>query len=315
MSKGLEGLFFFFLDEPPELRELRIEQYAPKRRSGALWTFYMEGGVSRYLPVAGNYGALRFQLPERVGLLRQPRIHRVESVKQSVFSFQFEDLEFNETFAVRGEAMSNLALSSVSNSEGEVVHPNTLMELSLRQEDREYLRALNEEIMGGRESTAAEYESEVRAHLWQRFSYSLQPDGQVRGADEPAVDPVVNWLREGTQGHCELFASSFVLLARDAGFPARLVVGFAGGAWNTVEDYFMIRNRDAHAWAEIYDRSKREWIRVDPTPQSSARLVRPLFRAAVLILKQAGVLGQIVCGFNGIGAWSTLSKKIRWRWL
>ena len=87
---------------------------------------------------------------------------------------------------------------------------------------------------------------------------------------EEATDPVVNWLRAGSQGHCELFAGAFVLLARDAGFPARLVVGFAGGSWNSVEDYFVLRNRDAHAWVEIFDRDSRNWLRVDPTPGSGS---------------------------------------------
>jgi protein-glutamine gamma-glutamyltransferase len=81
---------------------------------------------------------------------------------------------------------------------------------------------------------------------------------------------VISWIRNGSQGHCELFASAFVLLARDAGFPARLVVGFAGGSWNSVEDYFVIRNRDAHSWVEIFDRDSNEWLRVDPTPGSGS---------------------------------------------
>jgi hypothetical protein len=84
------------------------------------------------------------------------------------------------------------------------------------------------------------------------------------------VDPVVYWLREGSRGHCELFASAFVLLARDAGYAARMVVGFAGGSWNAVEDYFVVRNREAHAWVEIYDRESQEWLRVDPTPGSGS---------------------------------------------
>jgi hypothetical protein len=71
-------------------------------------------------------------------------------------------------------------------------------------------------------------------------------------------------------GHCELFAGGFVLLARDAGYPARMVVGFVGGSWNAVEDFFVVRNSDAHAWVEIYDAQAQEWLRVDPTPGASS---------------------------------------------
>jgi hypothetical protein len=82
-------------------------------------------------------------------------------------------------------------------------------------------------------------------------------------------DPVARWFDSDLPGHCEFFASAFVLTARSAGFPARVVVGFKGGTWNPYENYFMVRNADAHAWAEIYD-GVGNWIRVDPTPGSEA---------------------------------------------
>ena len=45
-----------------------------------------------------------------------------------------------------------------------------------------------------------------------------------------------------------------------------MVVGFAGGTWNPVEEFFAVRNSDAHAWVEIYDAATQTWLRVDPTP-------------------------------------------------
>ena len=66
-------------------------------------------------------------------------------------------------------------------------------------------------------------------------------------------------------GHCELFAGAFTLLARTAGIPTRIVTGFRGGTWSGFEDYYMVRNRDAHAWCEIFD-GRDAWLRVDPTP-------------------------------------------------
>jgi len=65
-------------------------------------------------------------------------------------------------------------------------------------------------------------------------------------------------------GHCELFAGAFVLLAREAGFPARVVTGFRGGTWNAYSGNYTIRNSDAHAWAEIWDERKGAWLREDP---------------------------------------------------
>lgn len=69
-------------------------------------------------------------------------------------------------------------------------------------------------------------------------------------------------------GHCELFSGAFTLLARAAGYPTRVVTGYLGGSWNGYENYFMVRNRDAHAWCEMFDAESRNWLRVDPTPGS-----------------------------------------------
>ena len=51
---------------------------------------------------------------------------------------------------------------------------------------------------------------------------------------------------------------------RAAGIPARIVTGYQGGELNALGDYHVVRQRDAHAWAEIYDETGG-WIRVDPT--------------------------------------------------
>ncbi|MCD8483079.1 MAG: transglutaminase-like domain-containing protein [Verrucomicrobia bacterium] len=94
-----------------------------------------------------------------------------------------------------------------------------------------------------------------------RRGYSLQtrlPPGQE--------DPLVRWLRTDLAGHCEFFAGAMVLLARTAGIPARIIVGFHGGDWNTHERYYMVRNRHAHAWVELFDQASDRWLRFDPTP-------------------------------------------------
>jgi hypothetical protein len=67
-----------------------------------------------------------------------------------------------------------------------------------------------------------------------------------------------------------LFAGSLVLLARSAGLPARVVVGFHGGSWNGYSNNFTLRNSDAHAWCEVFDASAGAWLRADPTPGSSS---------------------------------------------
>lgn len=72
------------------------------------------------------------------------------------------------------------------------------------------------------------------------------------------------FLFEHQQGSCEHFSSSYVVLMRAAGIPARVVTGYVGGYRNPFGDYWIVRNSDAHAWAEIW-LAGRGWVRVDPT--------------------------------------------------
>ncbi len=246
-----------------EVRELRSPALPMSERSGALWTFYMEGGISRYLPTPGDFSALRFQKYQDVQLVPSVHVVGIDSVGQNVLHYQFEDLKFNRRFTSSVEDMEAFeALPLEVESRESLVYPLTTLELSLSEAAIEALGTINREVVDGAELNVVEYSQKVTDYLWQRFAYSLKPNGDRSGAE----DPIVGWLESGSQGHCELFAGAFILLAREAGYPARMVVGFAGGSWNSVEDYFVVRNRDAHAWVEIYDSDSKEWLRIDPTP-------------------------------------------------
>ncbi len=89
------------------------------------------------------------------------------------------------------------------------------------------------------------------------FLYSLDPPPLGR----QAID---EFLFSTRIGFCEHFASSFVFLMRAAGIPARIVTGYQGGERNSVGKYWIVRQSDAHAWAEIWI-AGRGWQRVDPT--------------------------------------------------
>jgi transglutaminase-like putative cysteine protease len=80
----------------------------------------------------------------------------------------------------------------------------------------------------------------------------------------PGRDGVDEFLFDEKKGYCQHFSSSFVVLMRAAGIPARVVTGFAGGIRNPIGDYWVVRNMDAHAWAEVWF-AGRGWVRVDPT--------------------------------------------------
>ncbi len=89
------------------------------------------------------------------------------------------------------------------------------------------------------------------------FFYTLRPP--LLG--ENGVD---DFLFQTKRGFCEHYAAAFVVLMRNAGIPARVVGGYQGGERNPVDGYLVVRQSDAHAWAEVWLEG-RGWVRVDPT--------------------------------------------------
>lgn len=88
------------------------------------------------------------------------------------------------------------------------------------------------------------------------FSYTLMP-GTLSG------DRIDQFLFSSRKGFCEHYASSFVMMMRYVGIPARVVTGYQGGQWAPDGQSWEVRQLDAHAWSEVYLDGK--WQRVDPT--------------------------------------------------
>ena len=91
----------------------------------------------------------------------------------------------------------------------------------------------------------------------EKFSYSLSPGTY----GENALD---DFLFQRRTGFCEHYAAAFATLMRVAGLPSRVVIGYHGGELNRLGDYVIVRQSDAHAWAEVW-LPESGWLRVDPT--------------------------------------------------
>jgi protein-glutamine gamma-glutamyltransferase len=89
------------------------------------------------------------------------------------------------------------------------------------------------------------------------FSYSLTPPPL-------GPNPVDDFLFHTRSGFCGHYASAFVDVMRAANVPARVVTGYLGGQWNPYDGTLIVRQSDAHAWAEVW-LDGRGWTRVDPT--------------------------------------------------
>ncbi len=91
------------------------------------------------------------------------------------------------------------------------------------------------------------------------FPYTLDVSTPPAGRD--AVD---YFLFDVQRGYCDYYASAMVVLARAAGLPARLVIGYASGVYDPVGSQYIIRAADAHSWAEIYF-AGFGWIEFEPS--------------------------------------------------
>lgn len=99
----------------------------------------------------------------------------------------------------------------------------------------------------------------VLAHLHEGdYFYTLTP-GAYPGGD--AVDDF--WF-DRKLGFCEHYAAGYVIALRAMGVPARLVTGYQGADAQRQDGWLVVRNRQAHAWAEIWS-AGTGWQRVDPT--------------------------------------------------
>jgi len=106
------------------------------------------------------------------------------------------------------------------------------------------------------------------------------------------------------EGFCEHIASAFVILMRALDVPARIVTGYQGGEANNVDGYWVVRQSDAHAWAEVWQAGEG-WIRVDPTSAVSPGRTGAFQR----LTAPQGVVAQALGNFS-----PTLSAQLRATW-
>ncbi len=89
------------------------------------------------------------------------------------------------------------------------------------------------------------------------FEYTLEPP-------RLGANPIDEFLFDTKKGFCEHYAGSFVMILRVAGIPARVVTGYQGGEINPITRQLVVRQSEAHAWAEIW-LPDLGWLRADPT--------------------------------------------------
>ncbi len=255
------------------------------RRDSLDWVFYMEPGVSRYLPLLGPYRLLGFTEPTAIHQHENARVVSMTNDSSKMFPYRVEgmfpeatipDPAFAERWRQpppeRQTAPGDDDLVATMMMEGgafgreyyeRMLVPPRFNDLSsLTEEELALLKSWVEEIGPPGDDDVAAFVNRASRWLAEQHGYSLSSHNPGEG------DVLVRWMGSDLPGHCELFAGAMVLLTRAAGLPSRLITGFKGGTWNAATGAILIKNSDAHAWVEVFDLASESWLRVDPTPGS-----------------------------------------------
>lgn len=223
-------------------RDIIQVDYATGKDSLLLQTIYLEPLDSPVL----------FAAPRAVGV-------------QGNFTTLVKDLYGGISFSRSGERISYKVLSDTS-------IPN---DQELRADDRAYpiqadnylqlpdnldprIERLARDVTHGNRSRFDAARA-IEAYLQTQFGYTLE---QKAGGPDPLADFLFN-VREG---HCEYFATAMVMMLRTQGIAARLATGFQQGDYNETADVYVVRQRHAHAWVEVFFPGEDAWVAFDPTP-------------------------------------------------
>lgn len=105
----------------------------------------------------------------------------------------------------------------------------------------------------------------IEAHLQTQYGYTLDLKA---GGTEPLADFLFN-IREG---HCEYFSTAMAVMLRTQGIAARVVNGFQTGEYNSAAGAFIVTQKEAHSWVEVYFPESNSWVTFDPTPAAGRNL-------------------------------------------
>ncbi|QDV46171.1 Protein-glutamine gamma-glutamyltransferase [Stieleria neptunia] len=124
---------------------------------------------------------------------------------------------------------------------------------------RRPIGAVTQSVCDGR-LTARSKARAIEDYFQANFRYSLS------GVTTPTdLDPIEHFLSTRHPAHCEFFASAAAIMLRTEGVPTRYVTGYVVTERSEGDDYWLARNRDAHAWVEAYDEISQQWFPVEAT--------------------------------------------------
>ena len=223
------------MDAPPLLdsKDIYLRSYVLPRFDGRTWTGYRADNPAIAKPKA------QLDAPEHAG-----RDYTVSPEDGKPYRATIAaDLRTDAESKNRTYLQATLALPAGSN-------PRTSQWLQGLREDKQFQNLSNAE--------------------WSRYVLEVLRSGGYRYTLSPGsygLHVVDELLFDRKLGFCEHYATAFVIVMRGLGIPARVVTGYQGAEINPIDGLQVVRNSNAHAWAEYWDgeRDAGAWQRVDPT--------------------------------------------------
>jgi transglutaminase-like putative cysteine protease len=105
------------------------------------------------------------------------------------------------------------------------------------------------------------------------FRYNLNVPSLAQGGNQ-----LRRFLLDVREGYCEQFAIAMAMMARQAGIPARIAVGFTPGTQKG--DWLEVTTHDAHAWPELWF-PRAGWVYFEPTPRGDGQVDVPSYTTTV----------------------------------
>jgi transglutaminase-like putative cysteine protease len=183
-----------------------------------------------------------------------------DAASQTVFSTRTDVTRLDGAYEVRAERV----LPDAERLQRGGPQPTAVQEMAAVPEVTPFVREVTASVLADA-GAAQPYERAMALQAYFRgdngFTYS--EDASVPGVDAP--NALEAFLR-GKQGFCEQYASAMAAMARLAGLPARVAVGFTPGSQQP-DGTWQVTTDNAHAWPEIWF-AGHGWVRFEPTPRS-----------------------------------------------
>lgn len=139
-------------------------------------------------------------------------------------------------------------------------YPEAILDryLVLPRELPDRVRKLAFDITDGKDNP---YEKAKAIEVYLRANYPYDLEVSAPPSNQDVAD---YFLFDLKKGYCDYYATAMVVLARANGLPARFVSGYSPGSYDAPNAQYVIRELNAHSWAEIYFPGIG-WVEFEPT--------------------------------------------------